>query len=137
MNRSFQNKPTPTAHSCHEYVWISLLQPEGRVGGHIRECRPGKTCFHLPPNAVYRHHMAVIPGSCSHQQSNKWQLIVVSHSSPSMLFFFLIPCDVICFIHRNPNEIISRGIMLFLPDLPPHQLCDELMLISIWLMHNR
>lgn len=33
---------------------------------------------------------------------------------------FLIPCDVTCFIHKNPNEIISGGIMLFLPDLPKY-----------------
>lgn len=83
--------------SCHLYLnnALSTLYCHTQQTGDDTMSDPsGKTCFHFALNTVCHHHMAVIPRSCRHRVSNKWQLIVVSHSS------VLWPGDVICLIHK-------------------------------------
>lgn len=96
-----------------------------------------KTCFHLPPNTVCLHHMAVIPPLQPVQALGVKQMAACCFT---LLCALALWCCLSIISKWNyflwNNALSARLSNIFLSQCSFYIACDELMLSSIGLKHN-
>lgn len=126
INRSFQNKYKMTltaAISMFRIPCPGLTATHNKPGVVIYKWPSRENMFSFAPK-----HCLPPPYGCNPRlvqpPTVKQMAAYCCFTLLPAVFFFLIPCDVICFIHKHPNEIISRGnnalSARFTKIYPPH-----------------